>query len=160
MANSFQTHSKLVRNSLQPRSCVYRLNPMTTFKHSSRSFLKQMATVPRECIVPFRCVVKAGGLGEKGQRNHIHFAPYDYSDKRVISGMAGCKFTVISHDVVSLPVCFLIYFQILSILSSPQSTCGHAAFVHTNLTRRIHPHIPEAPDTPQFQQDPFQILRC
>jgi 2'-phosphotransferase len=28
-----------------------------------------------------------GGLGAKGHRNHIHFAPYDVSDKRVISGM-------------------------------------------------------------------------
>ena len=29
----------------------------------------------------------AGGTGEKRRRNHIHFAPYDYNDKRVISGM-------------------------------------------------------------------------
>jgi len=37
----------------------------------------------------------AGGLGEKGQRNHIHFAPYDYTDKRVISGMrAGCEIAI------------------------------------------------------------------
>merc|ERR1719486_538192 len=37
----------------------------------------------------------AGGLGDKGQRNHIHFAPYDYSDKRVISGMrAGCDIAI------------------------------------------------------------------
>jgi len=37
----------------------------------------------------------AGGLGDKGQRNHIHFAPYDYSDKRVISGMrAGCDLAI------------------------------------------------------------------
>ena len=37
----------------------------------------------------------AGGLGEKGRRNHIHFAPHDYTDKRVISGMrAGCEIAI------------------------------------------------------------------
>jgi len=38
----------------------------------------------------------AGGLGgDKKQRNHIHFAPYDYSDKRVISGMrASCDLAI------------------------------------------------------------------
>merc|ERR1719401_638232 len=30
----------------------------------------------------------AGGIQARGfDRNHIHFAPYDYNDKRVISGM-------------------------------------------------------------------------
>merc|ERR1711879_963758 len=37
----------------------------------------------------------AGGLSAKGERNHIHFAPYDYNDKRVISGMrSGCDLAI------------------------------------------------------------------
>lgn len=37
----------------------------------------------------------AGGLGEKGHRNHIHLSPYDYNDKRVISGMrADCDIAI------------------------------------------------------------------
>ncbi len=37
----------------------------------------------------------AGGLGGRRERHHIHFAPYDYSNKRIISGMrAKCDIAI------------------------------------------------------------------
>ena len=72
----------------------------------------------------------AGGVQAFGERNHIHFMPYDYNDKRVISGMRPGRDLAIYVDLSKAMLAGIPFFMSVNevILSPGQNGVIHPKY--------------------------------